>query len=146
MPYIKVYIHFVWSTKNRIPYLDTKDKRFYLWNHIQENAKIKDIYIHCVNGYDNHCHCLVSLRHNQTIEQIMKLIKGESAHWINKEQMTDQKFEWQDEYFAASVSESFIQRTENYIKRQEAHHQKESCQEEYDRFLEKCGFQRFDDN
>lgn len=39
MPFIKVYIHFVWSTKNRVPYLDSKELRLKVWNHIRENAK-----------------------------------------------------------------------------------------------------------
>ena len=75
----------------------------------------------------------------------MQLIKGESSFWINKEKLVITKFEWQDEYFAASVSESLIERTRNYIKGQEKHHEKESFQHEYDNFLEKCGFQKFSD-
>ena len=146
MPLVKVYIHFVWSTKNREPFLDSKEKRLKVWQHIKENAKQKDIYIDCINGYNDHCHCLISLGVDQTIKQVMQLIKGESSFWINKEKLTNQKFEWQDEYFAASVSESFIIRTENYIKKQEKHHESETSQEEYENFLIKCGFQKHKDN
>jgi len=38
----------------------------------------------------------------------MQLIKGESSFWINKNKLTARKFEWQDEYFAVSVSESVV--------------------------------------
>jgi len=82
---------------------------------------------------------------DQTIQKIMQLIKGESSFWINKNQLTQQKFEWQDEYFAVSVSESFLDKVRNYIKNQEEHHRKKSFQEEYDEFLEKYGFERFRD-
>lgn len=145
MPYVKVYIHFVWSTKNRYPFLSSKEVRKKVWQHIKENARIKGIFIDSINGYNDHCHCLVSLGVDQTIKQIMQLIKGESSFWINKELFIHQKFEWQDEYFAASVSESFIERTRNYIKGQEEHHEKATFQQEYNDILLKCGFKQYTD-
>ena len=145
MPFIKVYIHFVWSTKNREPFLDSKELRLKVWDHIRENAKSKGIYLDFVSGYSDHCHCLVSLGLDQTIQKIMQLIKGESSFWINKNQLTKQKFEWQDEYFAVSVSELILEKVRNYIQNQENHHRKKSFQEEYSEFLDKYGFQRFSD-
>ena len=38
MPYLKVYIHFVWATKNRIPYLVTPALRLKVWWHILKYA------------------------------------------------------------------------------------------------------------
>ena len=143
MPFIKVYIHFVWSTKNREPFLDSKELRLKVWNHIRENAKSKGIFLNFVSGHSDHCHCLVSLGLDQTIQKIMQMIKGESSFWINKNQLTKQKFEWQDEYFAVSVSESMLEKVRNYIQNQEDHHRKKSFQEEYAEFLDKYGFQRF---
>ena len=140
MPFVKVYIHFVWSTKNREPFLATKELRQMMWNHIKENAKSKGIFIDYVNGYSDHCHCLVSLGIDQNIQKVMQLIKGESSFWINKNKLTNEKFEWQDEYFAVSVSESMLDRVRNYIKNQEEHHKKKSFQEEYDEFQRKYGF------
>ena len=144
MPFIKVYIHFVWSTKNRIPFLDSLALREKVWNHIKDNGKKKGIFIDFVNGHSDHCHCLVSLGSNQTIEKVMQLIKGESAFWINKEALTKQKFEWQDEYFAVSVSESVIDKVRDYIKNQEEHHKQKTFQQEYDEFISKYGFKKFD--
>lgn len=126
MPSIKVYIHFVWSTKNRVPHLDSKELRIKVWNHIKENAEEKGVFIDFINGYTDHCHCLVSLRADQTIQKVMKLIKGESSFWINKNNLTKEKFEWQDEYFAASVSDSMLDNVREYIKNQEEHHNPEN--------------------
>jgi FKBP-type peptidyl-prolyl cis-trans isomerase (trigger factor) len=50
------------------------------------------------------------------------------------------KFEWADEYFAASVSESQINKIRNYIKKQVEHHKKKDYSEEYDEFMTKYGF------
>ena len=146
MPFIKIYIHFVWSTKNRYPFLSTPDLRKSMWKHIRKNAKKKGIFIDFVNGYQEHCHCLVSLGDNQTIRQIMQLIKGESSHWINKEGLLKEQFEWQDEYFAVSVSESNIARLRNYIKNQEDHHSQKTWEVEYNELIDKFGFQKFNDN
>lgn len=144
MPFVKVYIHFVWSTKNRIPFLNTKELRILVWNHIRENAKEKGIFVDFVNGYADHCHCLVSLGVDQSILKVMQLIKGESSFWINKHGLTKGKFEWQDEYFAVSVSESVVDKVRNYIKNKEEHHSKKTFQQEYHEFISKFGFQKFD--
>lgn len=144
MPFVKVYIHFVWSTKNRIPFLNSKELRILVWNHIRENAKEKGIFVDFVNGYADHCHCLVSFGVDQSIQKVMQLIKGESSFWINKHGLTKGKFEWQEEYFAVSVSESVVDKVRNYIKNQEEHHSKKTFQQEYDEFISKFGFQKFD--
>jgi len=142
MPFIKVYIHFVWSTKNRVQSLNSPELREKVWQHIRDNAKKKGIFIDFINGHAEHCHCLISLGTNQTIEKVMQLIKGESSFWINKQALTKQKFEWQDEYFAVSVSESVLDKVRNYIKNQEEHHKYKTFQQEYDEFISKYGFQK----
>jgi putative transposase len=144
MPFVKVYLHCVWSTKNRIPYLNTIELRQKVWNHIKENAIQKGIVIDFINGYADHCHCLISLGVEQNIQKVMQLIKGESSFWINKNELTKEKFQWQEEYFAVSVSESILDKVRDYIKNQEEHHKKKSFQEEYDEFILKYGFKMID--
>ena len=144
MPFVKVYLHCVWSTKNRIPYLDSIELRQKDWNHIRENAIQKGIYIDFINGYSDHCHCLISLGVDQNIQKVIQLIKGESSFWINKNELTKEKFQWQEEYFAVSVSESILDKVREYIKNQEEHHKKKSFQEEYDEFILKYGFKMVD--
>jgi REP element-mobilizing transposase RayT len=155
MPIVQVYIHFVWSTKNRYPYLDSEELRLKVWNHMRENAKSKDIFVDFINGHSDHCHCLISMGVDQTIQKTMQLIKGESAYWINKQSLLAElpnslfgkrkKFEWQDEYYAASVSPSAIAKVRNYIRNQEKHHKKKTFQEELDEFTEKFGLEIFKD-
>ncbi len=113
MPYLKIYIHFVWCTKNRYPFLNTIESRQLVWNHIKENAKQKSIHVDFVKGYEDHCHCLISQGINQSVEKVMQLIKGESSYWINHNpdlfpNLKGKKFEWQSEFFALSVSESIL--------------------------------------
>jgi putative transposase len=146
MPFIKVYIHFVWSTKNRVPFLNSIELRQKMWKHIKENGKEKGIFIDFVNGYNDHCHCLVSMKSDQTIQKVIQMIKGESAFWFNNQNFILEKFEWQDEYFAVSVSESMIENVRNYIRNQETHHSKKSFDDEYNKMIDVYGFQKFNDN
>jgi putative transposase len=75
----------------------------------------------------------------------MKLIKGESSHWINKNKLTRTHFAWQNEYFVASVSESNLSAVRKYIVEQEVHHRRVSFDEEFDTFLIRAGFERHKD-
>lgn len=140
MAFVKVYIHFVWSTKNREPFLNSFDLRKKVWKHIKENAKEKGIFIDTINGYQDHCHCLISLGIDQNMSKIIQLIKGESSYWINTHNLCSQKFEWQEEYFGVSVSESIVDKVREYIKNQEEHHKRKTYKEEYDLFILKYNF------
>ena len=115
--------------KSRVTTLDSLDLRQTMWQHIRENAKKKDIFIDFVNGHAEHCHCLISLGVDQTIAKVMQLVKGEGAFWFNKEKLTKQKLEWQDEY----------------IKNQESHHKHKTFRREYDELISKFGYKKFSD-
>ena len=71
-------------------------------------------------------------------------MKGESSFWVNKEKLIKQKFEWQDEYIALSVSESAIDKVRQYINNQVEHHKKKTFMKEYEDFLKIHGFNRSD--
>jgi putative transposase len=144
MPYLKVWLHIVWSTKLRRPLL-TDDIRQELFMHIKENALLKGIYVDHVNGYVDHVHCLVGLGADQTIAKTVQLLKGESAFWANRQQLAKEKLEWQTNYFAVSVSESGIGPVRRYIRNQEAHHRRRTWAEEEQGFVEKYGFVLLED-
>jgi putative transposase len=143
MSYIRVWIHCVWSTKNRQPILKN-DFRYLLHQHIKENATKKEIFLDRINGYYDHVHCLISLSSNQSIEKVIQLIKGESSFWFNnKSGFNATRLEWQDEYFAVSVSESNLEIVRNYIDKQEEHHKKKTFADEYNEFISKFRFEKF---
>ena len=143
MPYIKIWIHLVWSTKNRQQMISSELK-LKLYQHIRENANEKGIHIDFINGIEEHIHLLVSLKADQSVSKVAQLIKGESSHWVNENKLTRTKFEWQEEYVAVSVSESIVNRIREYIKNQEEHHRRMTFQEEYEMFMKKYGFKYLD--
>lgn len=142
MPFVKIWIHFVWSTKNREALL-TDNIRQRVFQHIRDNAQGKEIFIDSIGGYVDHVHCLISLGTDQTIEKIIQLVKGESSFWVNKNRLCRGRFEWQDEYFAVSVSETLVASVRTYIANQEEHHRSKSFDEEFEGFVKRAGFQKF---
>ena len=140
MSWVRVWIHLVFSTKNRVPFLGTTELRMKVYEHIRENSKKKKIWLDRVSGHKDHIHCLISLGKEQTISQVAQLIKGESSHWINQNHLTPQKFEWQNDFWAVSVSESHIDAVRKYIEKQEEHHKKKTFTEEVNEFMKKYGW------
>jgi len=144
MSFVKIWVHCVWTTKSRIPYL--KDhKRDEVISHIRENAKVKGIYIDHINGYQEHLHALISLGSLQAISEVMQKIKGESSFWINKNQLTKLRFEWQDDFYAVSVGINQMEQLRMYIRNQVNHHQNISFEDELNRLIEEYKIEKIKD-
>jgi len=141
MSYTKIWLHCVWSTKNRSNII-SNSFRPALLSHIREQAQQKGIFLDYINAHKDHVHALINLGRTQTIADVMQQIKGESSFWINKQKVMPLKFNWQDDYFAVSVSHSHVNKVRAYIKNQDEHHKKITWDEEVDLFLKKYGFDR----
>ncbi len=138
MPYIKVYVHFVWSTKNRIKFL-TEEIRKDVFAHIVENATQKKIKIVQIGGYFDHVNCLISLSSRQSVSQVAQLLKGESSNWINNYKLTSFPFGWQDEYSVFSVDYGNLKELKEYIQNQSLHHLKKTFEQELNDFYKEHG-------
>lgn len=146
MSWIRIWVHLVFSTKDGTPFLVTPEIRRKVFSHISENAKEKDIWLDVVGGHKDHVHCLLSLGREQTISKVVQLIKGESSFWINRNDIVPQKFLWQDDFWAVSVSESHADSVRSYINNQEEHHRTKSFDEEVDEFMKKYGWKIVSDS
>jgi len=140
MSFVKIWVHVVFSTKERQP-LMTKEVRTKVQQHIVDNCKKKNIFLQAINGYSEHLHCLIALGKNQTMAEVAQLIKGESSFWINKHALIPSAFAWQDDYFAVSVSQSHVDIVVSYINNQENHHTIRPFSDEVAGFMEKYGFE-----
>jgi REP element-mobilizing transposase RayT len=78
MPFVRIWVHLIWSTKNREPILQ-KECREKIFEHIKSNAREKGIYLDTIGGYIEHVHTLISLGSEQTVSKVAQLIKGESS-------------------------------------------------------------------
>jgi REP element-mobilizing transposase RayT len=135
----KIWIHGVFGTKDSLP-LIRKDFEKQLYQHIKEELeKELDCKVRSINGIENHLHVLFLLSPTYSIGDIFKNVKGESSHWCNQMNFTNEKFAWQIGYGAFSVSESIVKQVEEYIKNQKEHHRKISYKEEVELFIKKYG-------
>jgi len=141
MSYVKIWLHCVWSSKNRDQIIS---QSFHpeLLKHFRENADEKNIVLDYINAHENHVHALINLGKQQNLATIMQYLKGESSFWINNKKILSSQFSWQDDYFAVSVGHSQVERIRNYIKNQDEHHHKMSWEEEVDLFMKKYGFEQ----
>jgi len=140
MSWVRVYIHMVFATKNREHFLNSRELREQIFQHIKSHAAEKEIRLDCLNGSKEHVHCLISLGKEQSISKVAQLLKGESSFWINKNRLTSNQFSWQDDFWAVGVSESHIKYVRNYIFNQEENHQKKSFDDEINEFMGKYGW------
>ena len=141
MSYLRILVHCVWTTKNRIPFLkdEIRDKVIY---HIRENAQKKDIYIDHINGYYQHLHALISLGGKQNASDVLQLIKGESSFWINRNKLTRMRFEWQDDFYTVSIGISQLETLRKYIRNQPEHHMTVSFEEELEKIIQEYKLQK----
>ena len=161
MPFIKVYIHFVWNTKKKLSFLAIKEIRKTVWNHIRENGHKKGIRIDFINGYSDHNHCLIAQKENQTIEDVMKIIQGEKNFLINTKGVaiesnteelppflnaeTTKKSIWEDDYFTIAINDAMFDRISNYNQIQEQRDNKKMSNYKYKEYSIQYGFRKFAD-
>jgi REP element-mobilizing transposase RayT len=87
----------------------------------------------------DHVHALIDFPTNISVEECIKLLKGSSSYYINKNRVINAKFSWGRGYGAFSVSASQLENVVAYIRNQEEHHKVKSFTEEYNLFIKKYG-------
>jgi len=89
-----------------------------------------------INSMPDHLHLFLGFRPNQSLSDLMRMVKSDSSAWINKEKFNTSTFRWQEGYGAFSYSHSHIEDVAKYIENQEERHRKKTFLEEYKSFLE----------
>ena len=136
----KVYLHLIFSTKNREPWLHP-DIEQRIWEFIGGVARAHRMTALQVGGVEDHIHALVTAPPTIAPCQIAQYLKGDSSKWIHEEFSELWNFGWQDGYGAFTVSKSNIPTVISYIQNQREHHRKKTFQEEYLDFLRENGVQ-----
>lgn len=127
---VRLYVHVVWSVKNRYPLLEMPGQEI-LFSHIQENAIQKNIILLAINGHTDHVHCLIRLKAVQSVAEVVQLIKGESSHWANQQSLFEKTLTWSRSYYARSVDEKNLYIVKRYINNQHKHQQPDGPIKEY---------------
>ncbi len=101
---------------------------------IVQNNDHKMLTINCM---PDHLHLFFGFPPSQSLSDLMRLVKGESSEWINKEKLTPSIFRWQEGYGAFFYARSQIKAVVQYVEDQEIHHSNKTFLQEYKEFLNK---------
>jgi putative transposase len=105
-----VYIHLVFSTKERRPFLRDPNLGQTVHAYLGEVSKRLDCEPIVVGGVEDHVHLLARFGRTITQAEWVKELKRVSNEWIQKQGIPD--FQWQSGYAAFSVSQSHLGRRE----------------------------------
>jgi len=136
--YTSLYYHVIFSTKNRIGYINSEIEQR-VWEYIGGIARENKMIALQIGGIEDHIHVLVKAPPTLAPSKIAQLLKGGSSLWIHTEFPELRGFAWQVGYGAFTVSKSAVPDVQLYIQNQREHHRKVSFQEEYLEFLKKHG-------
>ena len=134
--YTQIHIHCVFALKFRLALIESswKNRLHQYITGIVQNHNHKML---CINSMPDHLHMFFGMRPDQSLSELIRIVKGESSEWINKEKLTSSTFRWQQGYGAFSYPKSQIAIVCDYIENQEEHHKKKTFLEEYKEMLEK---------
>ena len=132
-----VYIHLVFSTKDRRPYLRDPKLRADTHSYLGEISKRLDCTPILMGGVEDHVHILSRFGRTITQADWVKELKRASNEWLKRQSRENCDFQWQGGYSDFSVSTSNLDRVMKYIANQEEHHRKMSYQDEVRALLRK---------
>jgi putative transposase len=124
-----VYVHLVFSTKERHPFLKDEAVREYLHRYLGKISKQLGCAPLITGGVEDHVHQLVRLGRTITQAEWVKELKRVSSLWM-KNQHDIRLFQWQGGYADFSVSYSDIENVRHYIANQAEHHWKITFEDE----------------
>jgi REP element-mobilizing transposase RayT len=130
----KVYLHIVFSTKDRKPAIFKKAKPQLQACLIELAANSLGTFTEEIFANPDHIHWLCVPPQTLTIAQLIQKVKILISSKMKEIAHLD--FARQKGYGAFSVSQSKVDVVKKYIQNQEEHHQKLSFQNEYRRFLQ----------
>jgi putative transposase len=128
--YSQCYIHFVFAVKFKNAAI-SPEWRESLHKYITGITHNNGHKLMAINSMPDHVHMLVGYNVTQAVAEFMRLVKGDSSEFINKNKFTSVKFHWQSGYGAFSISLSGIDRHVKHIINQDQYHQKIQFRAEY---------------
>lgn len=139
--YVSHYVHIVFGTKDRVHSI-REEMQPKLWAYMAGIAKGHGIHAVAIGGFADHVHALIDLGAILGIAKAVQMLKANSSRWM-KEQGSA-RFEWQEGYFACSVSRSQVAIIRQYVANQKDHHLKMDFTKEFALLTQKHGFQMGD--
>jgi putative transposase len=134
--YTQIIVQLVFSPKHRDALIDKSwknDLEKYITAIVQNNGHK----LLAISAMPDHIHILIGYKVTQLIPDLVENIKTSSNTWINDNNLSRFKFDWQKGYGAFSYSRKQLDVVVKYVLNQKQHHKKKSFKTEYFEFLEK---------
>ncbi len=106
-----------------------------LYAYIGGILKEKKCHPYAINGMTDHIHLLFSLHPDITLSGLVKDIKLATSKWMKARGIAPLFDRWSPGYGAFTYSSRDLDILIAYVQNQEAHHKKESFQDEFRRLL-----------
>jgi REP element-mobilizing transposase RayT len=132
-PTVYLFVHVICTVQGRERLL-ARPARKVLFAHMQKEGDEKGIRIVSINGVEDHMHLLLQLMPSQNLVQVVKSIRNASAGWLNENKLLTAEFQWEEGYFALSVSPSNVKQVKDFIEKQEEHHKTKTLDAELEAF------------
>ncbi|HKX32503.1 MAG TPA: IS200/IS605 family transposase [Blastocatellia bacterium] len=136
--YANLLYHLIFSTKDRRP-LIVDDCQQRLYAYIGGTIRAQGGITLAINGTEDHVHVLARLRPDRAVSDVMRDLKANASGWMHEVFPGLHEFSWQRGYGAFSVSQSNVNKVQEYIARQKEHHQQKSFRDELIEFLQANG-------
>lgn len=138
--FTKLYAHLIFSTKNRQPFLD-ETIRPRVHGYLATIVRSIDSPYVVVGGVADHVHILFDMGKMHAPVEFVERVKRESSKFVKTLGPRYGRFYWQRGYGMFSVSPTHLADVEEYVRTQQAHHEKRTFQEEYREFLDRYGIE-----
>lgn len=130
-----IYVHAVFSTKNRKPFFKNENIREDLHSYIAKIISEQDSLPIEIGGHEDHVHVLFNLSENVSLDDLLNLIKTNSSKWLKTQGEEFAEFQWQSGYGAVTIGEPDRIETIDHIKNQDEYHKNITFQDEFILFL-----------
>jgi putative transposase len=131
----QMYCHLVFAVQGRYS-LISHEWEAQLYKYITSIVQNNGHKLLAIGGMPDHIHLFIGYNIVQSIPELVREVKRDSASWINNQKFVFGRFSWQRGYGVFSYSRSQIQAVANYINHQEKHHSKQSFLDEYKKTLD----------
>ena len=131
----EIYLHFNWHVKDDRPTL-TPDVEEVVHRLLMERCRrTKGVYFHEVGGTPTHIHLAVNIEPFVTISDLVRDLKGGSAHDANDE-LRQKLLVWQRGYGVVSFGMMNLPWVRDYIRNQKSHHARRGTKDRLERYVD----------
>ena len=129
MPYTRLRYHFVFSTKNRTPWISPNIEEV-LYPSLHQTITGLDGKIIQLGGVEDHVHVVCAIRPKYSVSHVIGRLKSESSGVIHHAGLPE--FDWNDGFGAFTLGPRDLPHIVDYVKYQKEHHRRDNLRPRYE--------------